>query len=833
MTQIQQTLESLFTNQRLVFWYDEQGEFQEDFDTLKLSKVHKLVINNNEFAIKLEVVQEHPKTKFLIYSSQAKPADHDNWLLDLNLSNAEFFADQESMLLQELGLDQGLRPFLKQHKAFTKSKERVGKLKELIKEGDSTSQLAGKMMAVLCGLSTDNLDTLLFTLLEDEATEGRKKIQQLEKYELLQPLWQELEARFSYRSESPSVYDFAIELFNTVMVQHTGVGKSKLSRESLVFMNRWQDSVRYQEAFRLLSDRIAKVMNIDEKIQTLELKTLKNLDIYEVVDRKILSEIKQRIINETSNTEAIAEILLLRSEKFWYERFKDFYEAVGYAVKLLDHLRRVDFSVKNFNDGLKKYTHSWHEVDTCYRKFILHMHNTGSNTFLSELQALVEGRYTNHFLMNLNDSWQKVVDRASHWGGQESLDHQQKFFSREIEPFIKKNKKIYVVISDALRYESGVELNERINKEPKFSSKLGSMLSGVPSVTSLGMASLLPHKTLELTETLQAKVDGKSTQGTTERAKVLNGFDPKVRGIAIKADDFLALNSTKGREELAKNYDVIYIYSNEIDATGDKRETETRVFEATEDEFERIIKILRKICNLNGSNAIITSDHGYLYQESEVADSDFTEITEQKDELVRNRRFIAGKTLAPVSNAKHYTSEQLNVLGSFELLVPKSCNRLRVRGAGSRFVHGGTSLQEVIVPVIKFNRVRDGEIENVDVDLIRSNPKITSNQLTVRLYQCSPISEEVQPIKLRVSFQAADGTSLSNREDLIFESTDDNAQNRERTVAFTFSKDANKFNNQDVFLMLEMAVPGASQYAEYKRFAYRMMITFGTDFDEF
>jgi hypothetical protein len=53
-----------------------------------------------------------------------------------------------------------------------------------------------------------------------------------------------------------------------------------------------------------------------------------------------------------------------------------------------------------------------------------------------------------------------------------------------------------------------------------------------------------------------------------------------------------------------------------------------------------------------------------------------------------------------------------------EALIPKSINRIRIQGAGSRFVHGGSSLQEIVVPVLEINKARKSDIEQVEMDII-------------------------------------------------------------------------------------------------------------------
>ncbi len=52
MIDIQQRLQIIFETQRLVFWYDNDSALKEQFESIDLEAITKLVINNNEFIIK-------------------------------------------------------------------------------------------------------------------------------------------------------------------------------------------------------------------------------------------------------------------------------------------------------------------------------------------------------------------------------------------------------------------------------------------------------------------------------------------------------------------------------------------------------------------------------------------------------------------------------------------------------------------------------------------------------------------------------------------------------------------------------------------------------------
>jgi hypothetical protein len=75
--------------------------------------------------------------------------------------------------------------------------------------------------------------------------------------------------------------------------------------------------------------------------------------------------------------------------------------------------------------------------------------------------------------------------------------NQQDFFNRMVAPaFAAGSKRVFVVISDAFRYEAAEELVRDLNGKSGVKAALDAMLGVLPSYTALGMASLLPHASL-------------------------------------------------------------------------------------------------------------------------------------------------------------------------------------------------------------------------------------------------------------------------------------------------------------------------------------------------
>ncbi|WP_419589706.1 PglZ domain-containing protein, partial [Thiolapillus sp.] len=221
--------------------------------------------------------------------------------------------------------------------------------------------------------------------------------------------------------------------------------------------------------------------------------------------------------------------------------------------------------------------------------------------------------------------------------------------------------------------------------------------------------------------------------------------------VALQSRDFLQMNREECRS-LIREHDVFYIYQNIIDKTGDARDSEERAFLAVEETLEELVKLLKKLAGNNASNMLLTADHGFIYQDHALDESEFVEISAKgKDVSYLNRRFVLGHRLGKQKGMRAFEPEALGLSGDMEVLIPKSINRLRVKGAGSRFVHGGASLQEVVVPVLQIHKKRKSDVRAVDVDVLRGGVStITSGQLSVAFYQAEPVTDKVQPRTLRV-----------------------------------------------------------------------------------
>jgi uncharacterized protein (TIGR02687 family) len=828
---ISATLARLFEASRIVFWYDAARDMREGYEAVDLPGVTKLEIANNEFGLKYRILRQEPGAKFLLYHDGPEPPMADNWLLDVKLASATFKADQTTMMLSELGLELAFGPVLQDHAEFFRSKPRVEALKRLRKPNDTPAQMRARMVAV-CVSAQGGLDTVLESLLAHLAANHDDGLRLLERCGLTAFLWKQVSAAYGYTSAAPDIEDFAITLFKATYAMGLGE-EATLNAEAMVLFRRWKNDKAGAESFATLSGRYAEPLHIKQDLTKRDFRNLMDLDTFEEIDREIIRKLVGGIAAQTVSPAEVVKWVRQRRQSHWYPTYADIYLAIGFAVEFQQALAEATLGMTSMAEGFHRYATSWFRLDQLYRKFIYHMQKGAQASLLGALFDKVENLYVNSYLMPLNDAWQEQVNRAHNWEIP-GVERQMDFYRQQTGKFRDKNHKFVVIISDAMRFEVADECLSRIRAQNRFDADLKPMLGVLPSYTQLGMAALLPHRALRIAEDASAIVyDGEqSTQGQAGREKVLVAGSAGARVVVFGAQDVMNLKTDEAKE-VFRDHDVIYVYHNRIDVVGDKLATEERLPEAVEDAIDDLILLVRKLTSANASNILITADHGFIYQHRALEESDFSIAEVQGDEvLVKNRRFVLGKGLPETTGMRKFTSPQLQLAGTMEALIPNSINRLRVKGAGSRFVHGGATLQEIVVPVLHVGKGRDSDVRQVEVQILTSGRNlISSGQIAVSFYQAQPATDKVQPRQLRAGIYSSTGILISDSHELTFDFRSDNARERELPRKLLLSRQSDQFNNQDVFLKLEEQVGKSSHYQEYAVQTFQLRRGISTDFD--
>lgn len=859
------SLQKQFSGSRVVWWEDPQGEFSETLEALTLQNVQILRRSATPaLAIKRQVEVLDPVGLFLIYEDRIRPDPDQDWLLDIRLYAAPFAADRTSMLLQELGLRQhSLRGHLKVRSAFFASKERVARIHRLLSPDDDEAALDMKILAVLVKVEQAELFAVLTaifaTLAEAEDLENNQLWDSITKFDMQPVFWQLIQKAFGYQHSEPTLRHFLVRLFATDM-GHALHAQAPANLKALqlnparaanvaVFLSQWRDSTLRQHSYDRLSKRIATDLRPAELLAQVPLEALMAVSTFVDVERLIAERLRDAVLSNTSEAvgQQLRDMASRRMDGYWASpRWPDnddanrsiwcgYYRSLIAASELFELKLRyaAGFSFASAEACYSAYTSELYRFDQLYRSY----HEAADAVYarspdaLSPLTTRVEQDYLNGFLQPLAQKWGSFLDAGllQQWQLPD-VPNQQNFYAEHVERYLKggEDRRVFVVISDALRYEVAQELNESLNGKYRFSSELSSQLGVLPSYTKLGMASLLPHKVLSYTDAGLVQVDGLSSDGLESRNKILAG----VNGLALRAEDFLNMNKTDGRE-LIKPYRVIYIYHNKIDAVGDASSTESSTFSACRDAIGELESIVSRIINnLNGHRVLVTADHGFLFQDSALEALDKSKLlAKPAGSIVSKKRYLIGRNLGS-SDQVHagFIRDTAGISDDMMFWSPKGVNRFHFVG-GARFIHGGASLQEVAVPVLKVQQVRgqkakETAVRKAQVTVLGNNFTITTNRYVFNLLQTEPVSERVHPAVLRVGLFDEAGEAVSVVEQVSMDSDSQNLDQRQRKVILTLLNRPFSSSERYFFKLLDTETD-----VEQFRIDVRINLAISNDFD--
>lgn len=820
-------------DRHVVFWHDPSGEYGErlDYVAAELENVKVIRVASDEFAVKYRVLHQEPSQNFIVYLPYEYRQDLSNWLLDLEFAYGRFTADKEALVGDDLGLKEpAARAVITEYEAFFNAADRRERLKKRLSEDDPKILVLAKMCAVLLKTEQHSLSELTRQILIETAQGVTGGLKRLSDYGLLSFYWSGVQSTYGYSSESPTVDDFVLWLFRSA---HEGFAADPAGRNIAIDYTRWRDSKSSGDEMAQLARMAEDDLQIASSLEQIAWGELLGSDAFESIDRKIISDLAAGVADKSIAAHEVAEAVRRRQTTFWFADYETVYSAILAASELLSQIEVFAPAISGFDDGLQQYATNWSRIDQLYRHFNHAARSTEHTKPLEPLVEQVENFYSNKFVGPLATAWQVQVDAIVDWKSS-AIRAQTDFFSWFVKPQLDKGKRTIVIISDALRYEVADELRTRLRRFKDDKTKLGfdagiePTLGVLPSFTQLGMAALLPHQTIGFTGVKAlTEVDGKKADGTANRSNILKPFG----GIAIQAEDLAGIPVKELRTK-SQEQQLMYVYHNLIDATGDKIGTERQVFSAASRAIDELVLLVSRFAKAGAGSIFITADHGFLYQDRELNDSGYLSTDPQGDEIHdRDRRRVIGRGLKHDPAFKHFTPSQLGLSSDYEVLIPKGTKRMKLQGSGARYVHGGATLQEIVVPVISVTHEDSGKtaVRSVNISIQQKSPNITTGILAVDIHQSEPVSDKVQGRKLRAGIYL-DDELLSNEVSLNFNSESSDPSVRYVPARLSLMAEADQHNNKDVELRLEEQIPNTTQWRLVTKAVYRLKRSFQADF---
>ena len=556
-------------------------------------------------------------------------------------------------------------------------------------------------------------------------------------------------------------------------------------------MNNSNYSDKYDEFADFLENRI----NVPKQIEDLEVESYINCDSFKIFDKNIIRHYAN-LLFETETPVEFDEILRNRRRTHFYKYFEDEYELLIYANEFirLNNQFSNDLIPEDATQIMEKFTNRWVYMDTYYRKFYYHYDRIENKEYLGDLRSLIENMYKNTFLNKITGAFTNNLVSLD----EIPIKKQWNFYKQNISNSYQRHKTA-VIISDAFRYGCAVELQQELEKDPKRTCTMEPMLSTLPSYTRLGMASLLPHNEIKYTKEGDVLVDGMKCYSSQEREKILQKYNPD--SIVMKYEELNKITVEEFKERV-KGKNLIYVYHNQIDARGDNASTEDEVFNAAQESIDEIIKTIKKLRDSgNYATIYVVADHGFIYKRDKIDESAKINI-ESISTIYKNKRFILTDYQTEMPGTFCFSLDYIDNPNIF-VTVPKGSGIFKLGGAGQNYVHGGASLQEVVVPLLKVE-ARKGAKNQQYVELeLMSNKRVNNHNFMLTFFQKENVDTGTIPLNASIYFVDFEDNKISNTVPINANIDSPNAIDREFREHFALKDDIQYDAGNEYYLIIK------------------------------
>jgi hypothetical protein len=486
----------------------------------------------------------------------------------------------------------------------------------------------------------------------------------------------------------------------------------------------------------------------------------------------------------TSEAEAISE--KMQSLAIKQEDKPSLLNAILFVAKLTDYyIATKTIATLRFNqpnDYVVFYRTVFHKVDTAYRKAVGLYYAIEKDTPAQDVIDEAKSRLDNEYWVLANDlnvEWMRCVEEKGHAFADVQLKRQQDFFTNIHVP----NLKQVVIISDGLRYEVAQELYYEMAKS-RHEASIDAVLGMLPSETEYTKCALLPHQSLRYADNTML-VDDQHLVSTEQRKKQVQKFVPNAHCVQMKE---VLQNSKEQNRELVK-YDLLVVFQDVIDEIGHKDDTEklTQACEQCVSELERAV---RKLHDANSNSIWITSDHGFVFNDFQLGDTNKLKAIEDKGTVLEKKsRYILSTSDEQFHGIMRFPLEEVSgMTGNINVAVPIGTVRIKASNTSYRYAHGGAALQEMIVPVLHSRNKDENKKEKVGVTILGQKLNMVSSRLKFKVIQSEAV--DMNTVARTVACAVFDGdTAVTTEKKLTLNSTDAvNFNNRIFEVELTLSK---------------------------------------------
>lgn len=437
------------------------------------------------------------------------------------------------------------------------------------------------------------------------------------------------------------------------------------------------------------------------------------------------------------------------------------------------------------DEYLEYYRNVYYLTDQLYRLSVESYYKISPSIVLYETIQKVKYAldiYYAKLCNRINLEWMHCVKES---GGLSSVHalRQENFYENQIKPI---QKKVVVIISDALRYEVAQELIGALARR-KHIAHLNTAIAMLPTETKFCKPALLPHRELRLYSEVDGEqnmgVDNRILNSTVKRTEQVNAY--RTGAICIDYDEVAKYDQVKNREIF--KHPLVYVMHDTID---DKSHgaTAKEVANSCRDAINELEMLVHKIHETyNVTEVYITADHGFLFNDQQFEEKDKHKVTEPA--LENKTRYYLTTTGNKVADIAKFPLAEVSGMNAENIYVavPEGTNRLAAKSGGYMFTHGGASLQEIIIPVIISRQEREDVKQPVGVMVLDRNLSIQASRLRFKLLQTDAVSMDMKARIIHVALYNND-KAVTPVKEFILDSTDVLLDNRKVLVDLTLNQ---------------------------------------------
>ena len=259
-------------NRHIVFWYDGEGDFIDDIDSLDLQNVKILKLTkNNAFYTKYYIEKEDLTSNILVYSNMSKPAPQEDYLYDILCYSQEFSTDRITVIMRELGVtNESLKGVFKKYNTFFKNKERIAAFKNLNIENYTEEKVNLAILASLTKVKTLEFEEIIKALIIEYLNNKTKYYEDICKFGDIIALLELVQKYYGYRFEEFSIEKLMATLLITnfkdsikfTLPRQYDTYVSVKEGNCMVFLNHLMNHVKDREYYDKMAQSVAEKLNI-------------------------------------------------------------------------------------------------------------------------------------------------------------------------------------------------------------------------------------------------------------------------------------------------------------------------------------------------------------------------------------------------------------------------------------------------------------------------------------------------------------------------------------------------------------------------------------------